>query len=178
MVLIIGIGFILIFSGSKVDGDLEKEVEDSEKRSVFISYIELGQYLKNKDEKSSKENIDLMINNVKSLGFNEIIVQVRSFCDAIYPSKIYPWSSVITGNESVSYSYDVLDYFINKAHSEEINFIAWINPYRIRSGSDITSIGMNSPAYVHLNSDVVYVLVNYTVLFSTQTILKNMEDEK
>lgn len=28
------------------------------------------------------------------------------------------------------------------------------------------------------NSDVVYVLVNYTVLFSTQTILKNMEDEK
>ena len=157
MVLIIGTGFILIFSGSKVDGDLEKEVEDSEKRSVFISYIELGQYLKNKDEKSSKENIDLMINNVKSLGFNEIIVQVRSFCDAIYPSKIYPWSSVITGNESVSYSYDVLDYFINKAHSEEINFIAWINPYRIRSGSDITSIGMNSPAYVHLNSDVVYV---------------------
>ena len=80
--------------------------------------IFIGQF----PEFSENENIDLMINNVKSLGFNEIIVQVRSFCDAIYPSKIYPWSSVITGNESVSYSYDVLDYFIIPSHNVFVKY--------------------------------------------------------
>lgn len=158
IVLISGISLLLIINGK--DRVNNKEIEKAkieEKRSVFISYIELGNYLKNKDEVSGKESIDLILKNVKELGFNEVIVQVRSFCDAIYPSEIFPWSSVITGSEDIEGKYDILEYFIEKAHSEEISFIAWINPYRIRSNGDILSVGVNSPAYEYIGSDVVYV---------------------
>lgn len=154
ILLISGITFILIINGPKVEKN--EELVKEEKRSIFISYIELGRYLKNKDEVSGKESIDQIINNVKNLGFNEVIVQVRSFCDAIYPSEIFPWSSVVT-EEGKNGSFDILGYFIDKAHLEGLSFIAWINPYRIRSSADIDSISVDSPAYKYLNSDVIYV---------------------
>lgn len=158
ILLVSGISLILIINGSDKENNYKKEdVVIEEKRSIFISYIELGKYLGNKDEVSSKENIDLMINNVKELGFNEVIVQVRSFCDAIYPSEIFPWSSVVTGSEDIEGEYDILRYFVETAHSEGISFIAWINPYRIRSSGDILSVGLKSPAYEYIGSDVVYV---------------------
>lgn len=157
LLLVSGIVLMLIFNGSKVED--VKEIDGFvEKRSIFISYIELEKYLKNKDAVNGKKSIDLMIKNVKEMGFNEVIVQVRSFCDAIYPSEIFPWSSsVVTGEEGVDGSFDILGYFIEKSHLENISFVAWVNPYRIRSNSDITSISVLSPAYKHLNSDVVYV---------------------
>ncbi len=127
-----------------------------EKRSIFISYLELTKYLKGKDEKTAKANIDMMIKNVKELGFNEVIVQVRSFSDAIYPSTIYP-SSKVLGNEGDKLLFDVLDYFLKKSHYEGLTFIAWINPYRIRSSASITDISEKSPAYKYLNTDYVYV---------------------
>lgn len=158
ILLVSGISLILIINGSYKENDYKKEeVVIEEKRSIFISYIELGKYLGNKDKVSGKENIDLMINNVKELGFNEVIVQVRSFCDAIYPSEIFPWSSVVTGSEDIEGEYDILRYFVETAHSEGISFIAWINPYRIRSSGDILSVGLKSPAYEYIGSDVVYV---------------------
>lgn len=147
---------ILIISSPKVEVK-DKQEEMVEKRSIFISYIELSKYLKNKSEDVGKKNIDLMLKNIKELGFNEVIVQVRSFCDAIYPSKIFPWSSVISSEEGVPGSFDVLEYFLKKAHEEKISFIAWINPYRVRSTADISNISRKNPAYEHLNSDVVYV---------------------
>lgn len=59
--------------------------------------------------------------------------------------------------EGVEGSFDILKYFIEKAHKEEVEFIAWINPYRIRSQADISGISSQSPAYAYLNSDVVYI---------------------
>lgn len=152
-----GIVLLLILNGPRVESKKEGGPQVVEERSVFISYIELTKYLKKKDEKLGKENIDLMIKNVKELGFNEIIVQVRSFCDAIYPSEIFPWSSVVSSEEGVEASFDVLNYFIEKAHKEKIKFIAWINPYRIRTSADVSSVSSRSPAYKYLNSDFVYV---------------------
>ena len=144
--------FILIINGPKV----EKNISSSKEiRSIFISYIEISKYLYDKDEVSGKEEVNLMINNIKEMGFNEVILQVRSFCDAIYSSEIFPWSKYIssTGN----YSFDVLDYFIEACHKFDIKVIGWINPYRISNQMDLLDISFNSPAYKYLNSDYVYV---------------------
>ena len=43
-----------------------KENETEEMRGIFISYIELNNYIKNKDELESKKNIDQMIKNIKT----------------------------------------------------------------------------------------------------------------
>lgn len=153
LVLMFGIGSILVISGPRV----EEKKEVVEKRSVFISYIELQKYLKNQSESESKNNINMMISNIVELGFNEVIVQVRSFSDSIYPSDIFPWSSVVSSNEGEEFSYDILEYFIEKSHEKGVSFIAWINPYRVRSNEEILSISENNPAFKYIGTDTLYV---------------------
>ena len=149
------IGYGLIVNGPRVGED--NSIDDVEVRSIFISYIELSKYLNGKSENVAIDNIKMMINNVKELGFNEVIVQVRSFADAIYESEIFPWSRMVSEKEGVPLTYDVLQTFIDVSHDNGISIIAWINPYRIRNSEDVSDISSISPAYRYLNSDVVYV---------------------
>ena len=130
--------------------------EKIEKRGIFISYIELSNYVKNSNVNMSKNNIDLMIKNIKEMKFNMIILQVRSFSDAIYDSNIFPWSSSISSSEGIK-SYDVLKYFLDKAHEQNILVYAWINPYRVRTNTNIESISKDNPAYKYIGSDTLYV---------------------
>ena len=152
LILIILFGCIFFIESD----DNNKIIIEEELRGVFVSYIELNNYVKNENINISKSNIDIMINNIKNLKFNLIILQVRSFSDAIYESNIFPWSSTISSYEGVK-SYDVLDYFIKKAHQEDIYIYAWINPYRVRSSEDTGSISKDNPAYKYIGSDILYI---------------------
>lgn len=129
----------------------------NEKRGVFISYIEISRYLKGKDVSSGKKEIDKIIDNIYNMGFNMIILQIRSFSDAIYYSDIFPWSSTISNEEGIDPGYDVLDYFIKKSHQKNITIYGWINPYRVRTTIDTTSISSKNPAYKYLNTDTLYI---------------------
>lgn len=140
IVLIVVLVFI-IMTTTVVSAEL-----DEEERCIFISYIELNKYIL-KDVDKSKNNIDDMISNIKKLKLNSIILQVRSNADAIYSSKIFP----------NTYDFDVLDYFIDEAHKNNIKVIAWINPYRVRTTNDIDSIEENSPFYKYINTDTLYI---------------------
>lgn len=126
-----------------------------EKRFIFISYIELTKYLNNKEETVMKNTIDDMVNQCKNFGFTDIILQVRSFSDAIYYSDIFPSSTVIVSKEGDKLPFDVLAYFINVSHSNNIHLHAWINPYRIRSNLSKVEIKDNNPAFKYLNTNKV-----------------------
>lgn len=155
-VLIIFLIIILLLSLTK--NNEERSIKkDNEKRGVFISYIEISRYLKGKDETLGKKEIDKMINNIYNMGFNMIILQIRSFSDAIYYSDIFPWSSTISNEEGIDPGYDVLDYFIKKSHQKNITLYGWINPYRVRTTIDTTSISVKNPAYKYLNTDNLYI---------------------
>ena len=84
--------FILLLILSNIN-DLETA---NETRGVFISYIELSEYIKDYNEEVSKNNIKKMINNIKGYNLNTIILQVRVSNDAIYDSNIFPYSKYIT----------------------------------------------------------------------------------
>ena len=103
-----------------------------------------------------KNNIDLMINNIKDMKFNLIILQVRSFSDAIYKSNLFPWSSSVSIKEGVD-GFDVLEYFLERAHANDLLVYAWINPYRVRTNEDVSSISNLNPAYKYIGSDTLYV---------------------
>ena len=116
LVIILSIVSIFVYFdifSSQEENELMRHV--SEKRAIFISYIELNQYLKGESVIEDKKAIDLMIDRVYQLGFNMIILQVRSFSDAIYPSSIFPWSSTVSSGEGVNPGYDVLKYFLKNA---------------------------------------------------------------
>ena len=148
------IGLILVYNWPKVETE---KYTNEEKRSVFISYIELSKYLNGKDGITGKNNILSMLNKVEELGFNEVIIQVRSFADAIYESKIFPWSKVVSLEEGVNPGYDIFEEFILKAKEKGISVIAWINPYRIRTSESVSDISQVNPAYKYLNTDIVYI---------------------
>ncbi len=137
-----------------------KASKKEEKRAVFISYMELQKYLKGKDEKTAKANINKMISALKSNKFNMIILQVRSFSDAIYESQYFPWSMVISENEGEAYHFDVLAYFIEMSHKNNLELHAWINPYRIRTNNDVSTITIKNPAYNLLETNDVDISDN------------------
>lgn len=153
------LGYFLFFNSDTSTNPkkvISKETT-SEKRAIFISYIELSKYVKNSDIDASKKNIVQMIKNIDELGFNMIILQVRSFNDAIYESEIFPWSSTVSIAEGVSPGYDILEYFIKSSHEYNIELHAWINPYRVRTNSDVTTITEGNPAYKYIDTDYLYV---------------------
>jgi uncharacterized lipoprotein YddW (UPF0748 family) len=62
---------------------------------------------------------------------NAIFFQVRPNSDAFYDSPYESWSKWITGTAGQDPGYDVLQFLIDEAHARDIEFHAWINPYRI-----------------------------------------------
>lgn len=153
--LVIIILSIVLISNIKLDRTSIKK-EEEETRAIFVSYIELNKYIKGNDYEISKRNIRKIIKNIKKLKCNTIILQVRSASDAIYKSNIYPLSLNIVNTEYNDY-YDVLDYFIKESHKSNVKVIAWINPYRIRTTCDKTTITEKNPAYKYLDTDIVYI---------------------
>ena len=142
------------YMNKKEDNNIINNFEED--RYVFISYIDYS-YLKGKDEKILKEEINKMVLNIKENNFNGIILQVRAFSDAIYYSKIFSPSLYIVNNENDKLKLDMLDYFIKLSHENNIKLIAWINPYRIRSNNDISSISDNNIVNKYLNTSSVEI---------------------
>lgn len=66
----------------------------------------------------------------KALKMNAVIFQVRPMADAIYESKIEPWSEFVTGQMGKSQKFDPLKFIIEESHKRGILVHAWFNPYR------------------------------------------------
>lgn len=125
-------------------------------RAIFISYIELQAYVKNPDQQKSQQNIDKMLENIKKMKFNTVILQVRMASDAIYPSRIFPYSNYVSKTEGEEY-YDVLKYFLEQSHKKGLKLYAWINPYRVRTTEAKETISSKNPAFQYLETDTIYI---------------------
>lgn len=79
--------------------------------------------------------LDLMVEN----RMNAIFFQVRGMADPFYDSQYESWSKTITGTAGVKPSYDVMEFLIEEAHKRNIQFHAWLNPYRISTRADKNS---------------------------------------
>ena len=68
-------------------------------------------------------------------GVNAIIFQVRPECDALYASKLEPWSRFLTGQQGKApYPYwDPLNWMIKQCHARGMELHAWINPFRAKT---------------------------------------------
>jgi uncharacterized lipoprotein YddW (UPF0748 family) len=96
-----------------------------------------------------------ILDRAKSLNLNAVVLQVRPSADAIYPSKLEPWTEYLTGAQGAAPQpmYDPLTFWVTEAHARGLQLHAWFNPYRARhSGakSPISSshIARTNPAAV------------------------------
>lgn len=80
-------------------------------------------------------------------GLNAIILQVRPESDALYESRIEPWSYWLTGKmgKAPSDGYDPLAFAIAEAHLRGLELHAWFNPFRARASKSV------SPSPDHLS---------------------------
>ena len=83
---------------------------------------------------TAQQKIELisLLSRAQQLKLNAVIFQVRPACDAMYDSKIEPWSEYLTGSmgKAPEPFYDPLALAIEEAHKRGMELHAWFNPYR------------------------------------------------
>ncbi len=119
-----------------------------EVQAVWIATVNNLDYPKVKNnENAQKEEYIKILDELKEIGIDTVIVQVRAKSDALYPSVINPWAESLTGKQGQDPGYDPLAFMITETHKRGMNFHAWLNPYRITtSGTDLNQLSMNHPA--------------------------------
>ncbi len=137
---------------TSTDNPAEPWLRNGELDAMWISYLEYMEMPK--DEAGFKAAVDRMLDRCVDLSMNAVIVQVRSHCDAMYPSSYYPWSAFASGNQGVEPGYDPLEYMISAAHSRGLEFHAWLNPYRVTGyGNNWSRVAASNPAKVWLSDN-------------------------
>lgn len=122
--------------------------------AVWISYLEFNDRLKDPvtgelgfTKERFESVIDEMFDNAAGLNMNAVIVHVRPFGDAFYPSEYFPWSKYISGTQGKDPGFDPLKYMVKAAHDRGLQFHAWINPYRVTSGTtDVNTLSKDNMA--------------------------------
>jgi len=126
--------------------------KEDEVRAVWISFIEFSEQLEQLgDSGFSKsdfqEYIDEVFDHCVTWNMNTVIVHVRPYGDAFYPSEYFPWSEYISGKQGKAPGFDPLEYMVQAAHERDLRFEAWLNPYRVATGTTkASSLSADNPA--------------------------------
>ncbi|PKO16209.1 hypothetical protein CVU37_11335 [candidate division BRC1 bacterium HGW-BRC1-1] len=98
-------------------------------------------------DQQQKEMVELL-DRAKALNFNAIVFQVRPACDALYDSKLEPWSVYLTGKtgQPPTPLYDPLTFAVSEAHKRGMELHAWFNPYRAGLANTTSTLPANHVA--------------------------------
>lgn len=125
---------------------------DDELRGAWISTVYNADFptVQNNVEGQKAEFIE-KIDQLQSMGINSVMVQVRPKGDAYYESELNPWSATINGGAQGVYpDYDVMQFMIEETHKRDMEFHAWLNPYRITTyGTDLNDLSKDNQARIN-----------------------------
>jgi len=132
-------------------------------RGVWITTIHNVDWPSREDLPMEEQQQQLLkiLDRCADLGLNAIVLQVRSECDALYPSDLEPWSPWLTGTMGKSPGYDPLQFAINAAHQRGLELHAWFNPFRAVNSAHgricKTHITRSHPEYTSRYGDKVWL---------------------
>ena len=174
---------ILIISFLSIDATISYAKKEEKKdnilindeiKAVYISYLEYFDNFYGGSKKINEVKIDTMIENIKNIGFNTIILHVSPFSDSIYNSKLFPYSYTLTGTEGKNPGFDYLEYFIKKTHQNNMYLYAWINPYRISFDSNTDKLNKDNPALKFINTSNIKIDKNGIYYNPASEIVKEL----
>lgn len=127
---------LITFAGcAKTDTPLIDFDEQQYVTGVWLSYAEIDAML----QKDFKTEFNTFVKNCTQQNISDVFVHTVPFCDAYYPSAVYP--------QRTTQNFDVLSYMVDTCHKNNLKIHAWINPYRVRTAdNDISQLPENSPA--------------------------------
>ena len=113
---------------------LVTQAQNYPKREFRAAWIQTvnGQF-KGMSAEKLKQTLTNQLNSLQEAGINAIIFQVRPEADALYASKLEPWSRFLTGvqGQAPEPFWDPMQFMIDECHKRNMEFHAWINLYQI-----------------------------------------------
>ena len=119
---------------------------------------------RNASSEEQKQELITQLETIKQAGFNVVFFQVRTECDALYDSKIEPWSYWLTGTQGKAPNpmFDPLQVAIEESHKRGLELHAWLNPYRASRDSNLY---VQSPNHVmKQHPDWIMTFKKYSML--------------
>ena len=82
-----------------------------------------------------QQTLIMQLDELKRCGINAIMFQVRAEADALYESKMEPWSRYLTAEQGRAPEpyWDPLAWMVEECHRRGMECHAWINPYRAKT---------------------------------------------
>ena len=103
----------------------------------------------------SPEDIQIIMQNLKSIGTSDVFFQVRGNATVLYDSEIEPWSGEISGDEKLYFGrnpgWDPLKTAISEAHRNGLRIHAWMNVFPAWRGTFSPPPNSNHPWIKHRN---------------------------
>lgn len=80
-----------------------------------------------------KADIIRVLDALASIHINAVLFQVRPQADALFVSKLEPWSRFLTGEQGIAPEpfWDPAAFVIEECHKRGMEMHAWFNPYRV-----------------------------------------------
>jgi uncharacterized lipoprotein YddW (UPF0748 family) len=102
-----------------------------------------------------KQEFIAILDKCVELNINAVIFQIRPQADALYDSKLEPWSEFLTGKmgQAPNPYYDPLEFAVKEAHRRGLQLHAWLNPYRVRIAKPKGEASANHASVAH--ADIV-----------------------
>lgn len=111
----------------------------NELRGVWIAVVENIDFPRCRTAAEFKQQFRTRVQKLRAAGFTAVIFQVRSNCDAFYPSRLAPYSRWMTGREGVGFKdFDPLRFMVDETHRHGMEFHAWFNPYRVENSTPLS----------------------------------------
>lgn len=135
-VLSLVLSFFVLIPSLWAQGSNPLEMPRYPKREFRGAWIQAvnGQF-QGMSPEQMKQNLVGQLNALQQAGVNAVIFQVRPAADALYASRLEPWSRYLTGTQGQAPSplWDPMQFMIDECHKRGMEFHAWINPYRVKT---------------------------------------------
>ncbi|WIX07031.1 glycoside hydrolase family 10 protein [Xanthomonas oryzae] len=95
---------------------------------------------------AQQQELLTILDQAQALHLNTLVFQVKPCADALYRSRILPWSQVLTGVLGKDPGFDPLAFLLRHAHARGIQVHAWLNPYRVSTDISQATLEMLSTA--------------------------------
>ena len=103
-----------------------------ETRAVWIATVKNLDMHRHQTADSYRKELRTLFDSIASHQVNTVFFQVRSWNDALYPSRLNPWSRWLTGTEGKAIpDLDPLQCALDEARKRHLQFHAWLNPFRV-----------------------------------------------
>jgi uncharacterized lipoprotein YddW (UPF0748 family) len=125
---------IIFFLGISPLGITQTHHPKFEMRAVWIATVENMDWPSDKGlsvDRQKQEMIELL-DRVKAYNMNTVVFQIRPDADALYDSKLEPWSEWLSGKQGTAPDpyYDPLAFTITECRKRGLDIHVWLNPYR------------------------------------------------